>query len=76
MTVDVTRKLKEAQALLVTGQQAAQLCGVGERSSWRWSRSGRAPAPVRIGGSVRYRRTEIEAWISNGCPRCDGKAAQ
>ena len=57
---------------LLTSRQAAGLCGVGERTLWRWSRSGIAPAPVKIGGAaVRFRRAEYEAWIAEGCPRCD-----
>ena len=61
---------------LLTTKQAAELCGIGERSLWRWSRSGIAPAPVRISGAVRYRRSECLAWIAAGCPRCDGKGGR
>jgi predicted DNA-binding transcriptional regulator AlpA len=61
---------------LLTTQQTAELCGVGERTFWAWSRSGLAPAPIKIGHglrpAVRYRRSEIMAWITAGCPRCDG----
>ena len=55
---------------LLTTKQAAALCSVGERTLWRWSRSGIAPAPVKIGGSaVRFKRAEIIEWIDAGCPR-------
>jgi excisionase family DNA binding protein len=57
---------------LLTTAEAARLCNIGERTFWRHSRSGAAPAPVRIGGAVRYRRSELLAWIAAGCPRCDG----
>ena len=61
--------------LLLTAKDAATLCGIGERTLWRWSRSGIAPAPVKIGGTaIRYRRNEYLAWIDAGCPRCDGRA--
>ncbi len=60
---------------LLTTKQAAELCGVGERSLWRWSRSGQAPRPVKIGdgkrGAVRYRRSDLMAWIADGCKRID-----
>jgi len=64
---------EEVTPELLTTKEAARLCGCGERSLWRWTRSGRAPAPVRIGGSaaVRYRRAELLAWIEAGCPRVD-----
>ncbi len=57
---------------LLTTAQAAKLCGLGERTFWRHSRSGVAPAPVRIGVASRYRRSELLAWIADGCPRIDG----
>ena len=62
---------------LLTSKQAAELCGVGERTYWAWSRSGLAPKPVLIGHGTRpacrHRRSEILRWIESGCPRCDGK---
>lgn len=55
---------------LLTTAQAAQLLNVGQRTLWRWSRSGIAPPPVQIGGSaIRYRRDEYLQWIADGCPR-------
>ena len=62
------------KALLLRYEQVAEMLNAGQRSVWRWSRSGRMPAPVRIGGSnaVRFRRQEIEDWIAAGCPRVRG----
>jgi excisionase family DNA binding protein len=59
-------------AELLTTREAARLCGLGERTFWRHTHSGVAPAPVRIGGSARYRRADLLRWIEAGCPRCDG----
>ena len=56
---------------LLTTREAAKLLGIGERTLWRHSRSGAAPAPLTIGGAVRYRRSEILDWIAAGCPRVD-----
>jgi predicted DNA-binding transcriptional regulator AlpA len=62
---------------LLTSKQAAELLAIGERSLWRWSRSGICPAPVKIGSgpraTVRFRRQELIEWAQAGCPRCDGK---
>ena len=62
---------------LLTTREAARLAGIGERTLWRWSRSGIAPAPIAIGcglrPAVRYRRSDLLAWINAGCPRLDGK---
>lgn len=53
---------------LLTTRQAAELLGIGERTLWRYSNSGRAPAPIRVGSAVRYRRAELLEWIAAGCP--------
>jgi predicted DNA-binding transcriptional regulator AlpA len=64
---------------LLTLQEAAKLCSVGQRTLWRWSRSGIAPRPVKLGrgtrAATRYRRDEILRWIDAGCPRIDGGGA-
>lgn len=59
---------------LLTCKQTAKLLNIGVRTLWRYSRSGVAPAPVSIGGAVRYRRLEILAWCESGCERVDGRA--
>jgi predicted DNA-binding transcriptional regulator AlpA len=65
---------------LLTTAEAAQLAGCGERTFWAWSRSGLAPAPVKIGlglrPAVRYRRGELLQWIQDGCPRVDDHGGQ
>ena len=60
------------RSLLLTTRQVSELINCGDRTVWRWSRSGRMPAPVRIGVAVRYRRDEIERWIEAGCPLTEG----
>jgi predicted DNA-binding transcriptional regulator AlpA len=64
-------------AELLTTAQAAKMCNIGERTLWRWSRSGIAPPPVKINGSaVRYRRDQYLEWIQNGCPRMERRAGR
>lgn len=62
---------------LLSSRQAARLAGCGERTWWAWSRSGLAPRPITIGHgvrpAVRYRRSEILAWIQGGCQPVDGR---
>jgi prophage regulatory protein len=55
---------------LLTAAEAAEMAGVAKRSWWRYVSSGKAPAPVRLGGSVRWRKAELAEWIAAGCPRC------
>lgn len=62
--------------LLLTTKQAAAMCACGERTFWRWSRSGIAPSPIKIGdgkrAAVRYSRRAIMEWLEGGCARVDG----
>lgn len=30
--------------------------------------AGRLPTPIRIGGSKRWKFTEIQVWVAAGCP--------
>ena len=73
----VQSKTNEVQAELLTSNQAAELCGIGERTLWAWSRSGVSPPPIKIGCGLRpmvgYRRTDILEWIAAGCPKTDAK---
>lgn len=55
------------ETLLLTAKQAAQLLNVSERTLWTWSKRGIAPV-IRLGGTVRYSRDQLESWIAAGCP--------
>jgi predicted DNA-binding transcriptional regulator AlpA len=69
-------KLESGLPALLSIKQAAELCGCGERTLWRWSRSGVAPKPVKLGAGTRaakrYQRDTLLEWIRQGCPRVDG----
>lgn len=55
-------------ALLITANEAAALAGIGVRTWHRLTSSGQNPAPIRLGGAVRWDRAELEAWIAARCP--------
>jgi excisionase family DNA binding protein len=57
-----------ALPLLVRAKQLAVLLGVSVRTIHTWDAAGRLPAPIRIGGSVSWRRDEIDDWLHAGCP--------
>ena len=65
MKHDISTDLRE----LLSATEAAEMAGVGKRRWWRSCSSGKAPAPVRLGGNVRWRRSELAEWIAAGCPR-------
>jgi excisionase family DNA binding protein len=66
MTADNPR---DAAPVLVTVKEVAELLGVSDRHVRRLTDSGAMPPPLRLGTLVRWRRTDIEAWIAAGCPR-------
>lgn len=54
---------------LLTKHEVASICGLSERSVWRLSEKGDMPKPISIGGSRRWRESELRQWISSGCPK-------
>ena len=45
----------------------AVLCVCSARTVRRLADAGRMPKPVRFGGLVRWRRSEVMRWIEGGC---------
>jgi predicted DNA-binding transcriptional regulator AlpA len=68
MTKDRSNPSPHAELLNATA--AADIAGIAERSLHRHVSSGKAPHAVRIGRSVRWRRSDINRWIADGCPPC------
>ncbi len=54
---------------LIDAEAAAAIVGVARRTWYRYVENGDVPQPVRFGGSVKWRREEIDEWIRAGCPR-------
>ncbi|MEK6675988.1 MAG: helix-turn-helix domain-containing protein [Planctomycetota bacterium] len=50
---------------------AALLGGCSTRHVYRLADGGRMPRPIKLGSLVRWRRTELDIWISEGCPNQD-----
>jgi excisionase family DNA binding protein len=57
-----------SEPLLITAEEFAELMQVSVRSVWRLRSAGEIPEPVRIGGTIRWRREEVLQWIEAGCP--------
>jgi predicted DNA-binding transcriptional regulator AlpA len=74
MTVSTERPTRDTgpdppgQSLLLSVRDLARLLGRSVPSLDRDDAAGRLPAPVRIGGSKKWRRAEIVAWVAAGCP--------
>jgi prophage regulatory protein len=53
---------------LLTARELSDMLHVSVRTVWRLRSSAAIPAPVRIRGSVRWNRNEVQRWIDQGCP--------
>lgn len=53
-----------AQAQMMTVREVAEHLNIGVSTVWRSVAKGTLPAPIKIGGSTRWRRVEIEAITS------------
>ncbi|NLN92710.1 MAG: helix-turn-helix domain-containing protein [Candidatus Hydrogenedens sp.] len=62
----MTTNTRENQ--LLTVKEVAAKIGLSVRSVWNARDAGAIPAPVRIMGSTRWRASDIQAWIDDGCP--------
>jgi excisionase family DNA binding protein len=52
-----------AEDMLLTGQEVAARARVGLSTFYRWCRKGIGPRSIRIGGTTRYRTSEVERWL-------------
>ncbi len=57
------------QPLLLRVSELSVLLSVSERTVKRMARANELPGMVHLGRSVRFRRSVIEKWIEQGCPR-------
>jgi excisionase family DNA binding protein len=48
---------------LVTAREFAGLLGVSTETVLRWTRRGEVPAIRLPGGAIRYRETDLDAWL-------------
>lgn len=57
------------ESLVVSVKELACLLNASVRHIWRLSASGSLPKPIHLGKSVRWLRSEIEAWLEAGTPK-------
>lgn len=54
---------------LLTAAAVGEMLSLSKRQIFRLNSSGKIPAPVHIGGSVRWLlETDIVPWLVMGCP--------
>ncbi len=68
------RSVGAAELIDVGGVAALLNCSV--RHVRRLADAGRMPSPLKLGALLRWRRTELSAWIERGCPSMRSGAAR
>lgn len=59
------------QAITLSDAQCAAMLGVC-KTHWRsMVASGKAPAPLRLGRRILWRKHDVEAWLNAGAPNRD-----
>lgn len=53
---------------LLTAKAVGEMLSLSKRQIFRLNSCGKIPGPIRIGGSVRWLASEIEAWLEAGAP--------
>jgi excisionase family DNA binding protein len=48
---------------LLNIEQAAEILSVSKRSLYEWRMRGKGPQAVKIGRELRYRRTDVDAYL-------------
>lgn len=64
-----------SESLLITARKLGADFGVSTETILRWTRRGELPAIRLPGGAIRFRREEIEAWLTEHTTRA-GDAAR
>jgi len=56
------------EVIAISARDLAEMLGLSVRQIWRLQSAGKLPRPIRLGGSVRWKRGEIMDWFEAGCP--------
>ena len=49
--------------LFVTPKELAEELRVPLSSVYRWNSNETGPTPIKVGKHIRYRRTDVDAWL-------------
>jgi len=60
--------VKEITDKLITAKVLAEMLSLSKRQVFRLNSCGKLPAPIRIGGSVRWSEKTISDWLAAGAP--------
>ena len=56
------------QITLLDAKSIGKLLSLSKRQIFRLKSAGKLPSCLKIGGAVRWRKSDIDLWIELGCP--------
>lgn len=59
---------------IFTTREAAAYCRLGKPTLERFRITGEGPAYLKLGGAVRYRRCDLDAWLATRLTRSTSEA--
>lgn len=62
--------------VLMRDKEAAKLLGIGKTTLWNNVKKGEVPAPIKIGGSTRWRVADLLAFVANAPTTLQSEKAQ
>ena len=63
-----TAALENSGDILVTVDEAVELCRMSRTSLYKLHAAGKTPRMVKMGSLTRWRRQELLDWMKAGCP--------
>lgn len=58
----------KTQDRLLSAEAVGKMLSLSRRQIFRLNSSGKIPAPIRIGGAVRWAESTIAEWLAAGAP--------
>ncbi len=58
----------KTQDKLLSAEAVGKMLSLSRRQIFRLNSCGKIPAPIRIGGAVRWSAAEISSWLAAGAP--------
>lgn len=71
---DYKRDTHKTQWVMLSVEDLADRWNCSTRHVYRMADGGRIPQPIKLGTLVRWQRSVIEIWESEGCPNCRNAA--
>ena len=63
-----SKQTDSAISVLLNAEELAKFLEVSTRTLWRLKSPAAIPQPVKFCGNIRWRASDIQTWLDDGCP--------